>query len=71
MPGDCTNHLDDDKCGDGGEVVALMYEIGRRRGCDVDRHVWTVRRHENDTEPVPGDVAHEDYRDRRSGRTPR
>jgi hypothetical protein len=51
-------------------VVALLYEIGRRRGCDVDRHMWTLRRHDND-EPVPVDVAREAYRDRRDERTNR
>jgi hypothetical protein len=70
MPGDWTNHLDNDDGCDDGEVVALLYEIGRRRGADVDRHVWTVRRHD-DREAVPEDVAREAYRDRLDGRTPR
>jgi hypothetical protein len=68
MSGDWTNQLNDE-CGDDGQVVAAVYEIGRRRGCDVDRHMWTVRRH--DDEPVPADVARQAYRDRRDGRTNR
>jgi hypothetical protein len=70
VSGDWTNQLDDaNGCDE--DVVALVYEIGRRRGSDVDRHMWTVRRHDNDTEPVPADQAREAYRDRRDGRTNR
>jgi hypothetical protein len=70
MAGDWTNHLDDQD-GEDTDVVALMYEIGRRRGCDVDRRTWTVHRHDIDTEAVPADVARDAYRDRRDGRSAR
>jgi hypothetical protein len=70
MPGDRTNHLDSDPC-DEEDVVALMYEIGRRRGADVDRRTWTVHRHDTNTEPVPADAARDAYRIRRDERTTR
>jgi hypothetical protein len=70
MSGDWTNQLENDS-GDEEDVVALMYEIGRRSGADVDRRTWTVHRHDNDTEPVPTDIAREAYRDRRDERTSR
>jgi hypothetical protein len=68
MPGDWTNQLDSDS-GDEEDVVALMYEIGRRRGPHVDRRTWTVHRHDNDTQPV--DEARDAYRARRDERTAR
>jgi hypothetical protein len=70
MSGDWTNDLDRDSC-DGEDVVALVYEIGRRRGPDVDRRTWTVHRHDTATEAVPADVAREAYRIRREERTTR
>jgi hypothetical protein len=71
MSGDWTNQLDTTDGCDDEDVVAVVYEIGRRRGPDVDRHMWTVRRYDNDPEPVPVDQAREAYRDRRDGRTSR
>jgi hypothetical protein len=70
MSADWTNSLDGDSCDDG-DVVAVVYEVGRRRGCDVDRHVWTVRRHDNETEPASAEQVRAAYRDRRFGRTTR
>jgi hypothetical protein len=70
MSGDWTNQLDSDSC-DEEDVVALMYEIGRRRGADVDRRTWTVHRHDTDIEPIPADGARDAYRIRRDGRTAR
>jgi hypothetical protein len=68
MSADWTTRLDEDNCDDE-EVVALVYEIGRRRGSDADRHMWTVRRDHD--EPVPADQARDAYRTRRDGRTNR
>jgi hypothetical protein len=49
--------------------VALVYEIGRRRGADVDRRTWTVRRDRD--EPVAAEQARDAYRSRRDERTNR
>jgi hypothetical protein len=66
LSADWTNQLDDaNGCDD---VVALMYEIGRRCGSDVDRRTWTVSRHESEPESTPADLARETYRSRRDGR---